>query len=902
MGAYDFAITHFNGTAISGHDDIDSVSFDPGKWPARAGRRRSIDAVVPGGGNRYIRGQQMPEKAELIVTLKATEQSDLDTMAELFNEEDGLVYLRADDGDGTNWRVAVAVEQLNYVAASVWRIILHVPEPLWQANTETTTTGGFANMSGSGATVGINNAGNRNAAPTFELSADTVKTADPADDFTIVRWGMMVNRAPRALVNYPLAVTDNNGDPTGVTDTATLIEDSGVNNLLAAGMSDSQTSLLIDTPGGGGIPTGAGFLFIDSEQIYYATNDGSTATGLIRGVGGTTAAAHSNNAQVNKSSILKDGSDIRVYFDGKEVERWIGGLDTANTRIWINVNLPARVKLTLEADISSSSTDDLIFEEGVAELPPSGVLRCEREMIAYTDRDIAARKVTGVVRGAYYSAGAAHTTDKPAYSNAKHIVLCMGRYGLGAAPEPIERRPAIQLKSSQNNKWRTGDQADDALTVFYDGANPGRSGMFHPDFEVPAGDENDATPLQLSDSSDIAKWKDAAPAHGKLQVGRLSLVLPTGIEAVADAITYDVQHALEMRARMLARAADGQEIELLDSYDELAGLDTAQTLTPAAVLHELTLNAVLAGVFRDKGTTQVELDGLNELFMARFTLDQDTELAGVVLPLWTETGSDDYFFVVRIQDDSGGATPEQGKIVWVSDLLASGGGGSPFQDGVLTTAAGTQELFIHQDGNFILPAGSYWIEIKVTTYTSGSLRFRTTNIAHSVHQRVWFDIGAGLVDGSGEYLSWFPLHPHGGPVQPEAVASALRGNTEVSFDKLILELNDASADPYTPFVDVGFTLATNDYHFIGEIKNNTTGDQLTLDIWTELGDTITITCADKKVTRTETGGWVEAASYGVVSSAAAWVPMQPGSNDYEYAEESLQNTDLTFKHRNSKAA
>ena len=47
MGAYDFAITHFNGTAFSGHADIESVSFDPSKWPARTARQKQ----------RYLNGR-----------------------------------------------------------------------------------------------------------------------------------------------------------------------------------------------------------------------------------------------------------------------------------------------------------------------------------------------------------------------------------------------------------------------------------------------------------------------------------------------------------------------------------------------------------------------------------------------------------------------------------------------------------------------------------------------------------------------------------------------------------------------------------------------------------------------------------------------------------------------------
>ena len=78
MGAYDFKITHFNGVSLPA-TPVESINFDPNLWPGHSGRQSSVDAKIPGRGNRFIRRQPLPAKAELIVMLDATDQTDLVT-------------------------------------------------------------------------------------------------------------------------------------------------------------------------------------------------------------------------------------------------------------------------------------------------------------------------------------------------------------------------------------------------------------------------------------------------------------------------------------------------------------------------------------------------------------------------------------------------------------------------------------------------------------------------------------------------------------------------------------------------------------------------------------------------------------------------------------------------------
>lgn len=74
-----------------------------------------------------------------------------------------------------------------------------------------------------------------------------------------------------------------------------------ISTTLAAGISASDTSLTVASATN--LPN-SGFLLIGTEQIYYASLAGTTLSGLVRGVNGTTAASHLTSAAVATSTLL----------------------------------------------------------------------------------------------------------------------------------------------------------------------------------------------------------------------------------------------------------------------------------------------------------------------------------------------------------------------------------------------------------------------------------------------------------------------------------------------------------------------------------------------------------------------------------------------------------------------
>ncbi len=923
MATFDYDLVQFDGQSLTA-SPFSKVFFRQASSPLATRTVQPVEADVIGLGPQDVRAQPKASVWEAHCLLVDNNETTRDSFLKVFSSERGLAFLVANDGDGAVWRIEARVirtlkgsDALNHYIA-----VLRIHDPRWEQNALKSVQGSLKDMSGDSASQSETNIGNLKSHPVYKISVDSQKTKDPAEDFIGHIRGSVVNRSPFFWSDLPIDLTDRDNVLIGW-DTATLVRDTGSAGTLNGAIIAGATTMTLNA--GHGLSDGGQFFYIDAEganaiEQVYGVLSTNAVTGMIRGLGGTTDGAHGNTAAVNKSSMLKNGDDIRVYVNGREIQRWLGNIDTTTTRIWINATMPARVKLTSVNKGTSgdpANGGEIEFEEGVESLPENGVLwnagdaTPNRELISYTGRDVPNRKVTGVRRGIWNGngTGTAWAAGDPFFLVNYLTVIAYGRgvssgfsNPLPAPPSPSDRRPAIQLKSSDNNTWRYGDQADDPNTIFYDKDTPNRTAMWVPDYHLPSGDNNNARALQLSDSSDIAKWKDAEPIHGKLQVGRLKLALPQGIKAAASAITYDVQHRLDMRMRILGRAADGLEVELLDSYDEDAGALAAQVLTPAAVLHEITLNAVRSGVLRDNGSTTVAFNNkVGQFLMCRFTLNQDTEVVGVILTVFADPASPDFSFTVKIFDDSGGATPETGRVVWEADRV-NGNSGPTFDDSHITTAA-KPELFTNSGGNFLLPAGAYWVQTDLTAHVSGLFRWRVILLGHSIHKRIRFDQSDPLSpeDGDeGKYFEWFLLHPHGGPIQPESALPVLDSDAEASFDKLILELNTATADPFTPWVDRPVLAEGDTYHVIGELKNTTTGETIDLDFFIDTGGEIVIDTEAKRVTYEE-GTWVWDLPVGITpSNLEDWLALDPGANTIQYTEQDMVNTDLRFEYRGQK--
>ena len=911
--AYDYVPTHWDGTSLTAAP-FESVVFDPDQWPVRASPHEAVEATVVGFGQEFVRSQPLGVFTHLRVFLSATNEADLNTLMQTFDPIKGLVFLRVDDGTGTpiNYRVEAQTVGIDREAANVWLVRIRVPYPFFEQNTLQSDS--VLNVAADTGAVAVVNDGNRRARPVLKCKHDTVKNTIVHDWKYSIR-SVMVNRTPNALTNYAVNVAaDDDGGQ--VIDTAGLIHQTGgphalVNNV--AGITAAATEIDFDTEAGGGLDTPDGMIFIDTEQIYYTGKTATQLTGCVRGIGGTTAATHANNASITRSRMLDNGDDIAVWVDGKKVpddEVWLADIDTANTKIWINISASGRVTKTLSAAMTGASPadgGDIQFDEDISDLPESGVVcigydvLTGMEAIAYRSRDLAGRKIKTIERAAWGTTAFTWGKGTKAALAAHLIVIGYGKATAASRPAGLDRRPAIQLSDSTNNQWRYGDQADDANTVFWDSVRPNRSAMWLPDFQVPAADNNHARALSLlALSPTIVDFREGSFIAERPAIGRLKLDLPSSVQInLSPAITYDVQERRGMRLRILGRSPDGAEEELVDRYSFAESLLTARTIDTRVEqrIDTLILNGVrAAAAAQTRGEVEDQLNAANNRLVSKLIIDDPTLIEALHLKLRKDAAGNTFTFNVWLTLDTNSAATTKivGRFMrWSGGAETNG----DFPASALTTGMVEYAFYPASGVELFLEAGTYYIFAYIETFTSGIFYLQSTENPNTKH------VGTNL-NGTdrGGALYFALIHPGAGPIEKEVGdLTVSSGSVGASLDKFIIELDDDTADERTPFFAREGTGASPLFHTNGILSSDRNTLTLTFDAWLKPATDFEVDCAARTVTFVDGQHRISMPGSLTPSDEGEWFQLYAGTNNLTWTEENMSNFDLVVEHRGAKS-
>lgn len=467
----------YNGTTITTYN-----AKIVGKPPVNKAKIIDIDVT----SNNVAYGGKSFEPTDFIIsfTLRVSSlQADAEAVAKLFNPKTtSLQTLVANDTNDSNTPYYIECTPIEIVDIKNqdMRVKMWASDPVWKKVTATTDT---ESVSGSGTTnMTVTNNGNVDTYPVISVTPTAV-----GGEFTYRRHVIAYNPIVYAQVNYPLDITG------GGIDTNALAKNTAVSNQInvGGGITAVATTWAIDTAVGGGLPSGGGVFMMDNEQCSYTSiSGGNTVNGVTRGINGTTATTHADNAVMYQSLIQANGNDIRVKDNGVFVSRWLGGTVYSDTteKIWCALNFDAKIEMTLGAAISSTSgVTSITFANtptnlaAIKRLPDKGILYIDTEAIAYTAKNIIARTVTIADngRGIKDTTAATHALSATARWIQHDLIIVYGNTSATTLEQDETRKPCFSLENSTNTNWRY----DSADSVFGDVAGL-RSGAWKPSLPV----------------------------------------------------------------------------------------------------------------------------------------------------------------------------------------------------------------------------------------------------------------------------------------------------------------------------------------------------------------------------------------------------------------------------------
>lgn len=361
------------------------------------------------------------------------------------------------DQDGSNPRYLTAVcEELTQVADGgglFWIATLKVANDV--CFRKTTVTSQTWNITATGQTVTVTNNGEDDAFPVFRFEPTSVKTTG----YAYKRWFPVRWLSDLGYVDYPYDVAN-----AGLS-TAALVADTSrsVQINQGGGINSSVTTIPYDTAVG--VLPNSGLAYVDSEQISYTGKNPTQLTGVTRGVNGTTAASHADNAVIRASKLQADGDDLRLQVNGAEADRWLSGINTANTKVWGLLTFAGKQEVTLETALSGAGTIDTIdVNEDISGFPDEGILMIGSEAFVYTDKSNALRRFTGVTRESRGTSAASHSAGVTVWWVQNDVFVLYGNPSVSAPVTDDSKKPIFNLSTSTNTSWDYDEFGETSVT------------------------------------------------------------------------------------------------------------------------------------------------------------------------------------------------------------------------------------------------------------------------------------------------------------------------------------------------------------------------------------------------------------------------------------------------------
>lgn len=147
------------------------------------------------------------------------------------------------------------------------------------------------------------------------------------------------------------------------------------------------------------------------------------------------------------------GNDIRVIVDGVEANYWLYNVNTATTKVFVNLDWQPKRETTLATAMGSGTITSITVGNDVTNFPAAGILEIDSELFTYSGKDNAARRFSDVRRAEKGTTAATHSAGATVRWVQHDIWI---EYGSATLPAPViddSRKPVFNLATSSNTSW-----------------------------------------------------------------------------------------------------------------------------------------------------------------------------------------------------------------------------------------------------------------------------------------------------------------------------------------------------------------------------------------------------------------------------------------------------------------
>ena len=174
-------------------------------------------------------------------------------------------------------------------------------------------------------------------------------------------------------------------------------------------------------------------------------------------------------ALVTAGKMQADGDDLRVYVDGSEVDRWLYGMNTTATMVWINISLKSKIEMVLGTALAGTGTPTTLQMSrtnpnklAIASMPAEGLVLIDSELISYSAVDRSNLTLTITERASRGSSMAAHSAGATVRWIQRDIYIQYGNSSATAPTTDDTDKPIIELgATSTNSVWKYTEFRDD---------------------------------------------------------------------------------------------------------------------------------------------------------------------------------------------------------------------------------------------------------------------------------------------------------------------------------------------------------------------------------------------------------------------------------------------------------